>query len=255
MPPINKERRSSIALAALVLALSACSGGSTSAPVAPETPMAVQVSGPLTVVGDMASVTVTQGSYVGPYVFTSSNGSVLALSNNYPSWLALAARRKAAASGTPQTLVSSNGKIFVTALSAGTSSISITGQNGASFLPPPLQNITVGTGPGPTPLTVTPTTLSLYGTGAANAQSFVVSESGYTRTLTESDTCTPSSGQIATVSPAGGSGPSLTVTVTGVAAGSCSATFTDAYGSTASVAITVTTSGWIIQTTQTTHAP
>ncbi|MHB8177882.1 MAG: hypothetical protein ACYDA5_09640 [Vulcanimicrobiaceae bacterium] len=251
MPSINKEGRFSIALAALVLAVSACSGGSTSAPVAPKTPMAVQVSGPLTVVGDVASVVVTQGSYVGPYIFTSSNGSVLALSNNYPSPLALAAMRRAASGGTPQTLVSSNGKIFVTALAGGTSSISITGQNGASSSPPPLQNVTVGTGPGPTPLTVTPATLSLYGAGAANAQSFVVSESGYTRTLTESDTCNPSAGQIATVSPTGGSGPSLTVTVTGVAAGSCSATFTDAYGSTASVAITVTTSGWTIQTTHT----
>ncbi|MHB8212090.1 MAG: hypothetical protein ACYDGW_00325 [Vulcanimicrobiaceae bacterium] len=48
-------------------------------------------------------------------------GSVPALSNNCPLPLAPAAMRTAAAGGTPQTLVSSNGKIFVTALTGSIS--------------------------------------------------------------------------------------------------------------------------------------
>ncbi|HTV73305.1 MAG TPA: hypothetical protein VME66_06360 [Candidatus Acidoferrales bacterium] len=64
-----------------------------------------------------------------------------------------------------------------------------------------------------------------------------MSESGYTGTFTEHDGCAG----IATVSPGTGSGPSLTETAMGTAAGTCLATFTDSAGQHASVTIVVTT--------------
>jgi len=106
-----------------------------------------------------------------------------------------------------------------------------------------------GGGPAPTPtptqppLVATPTTVAVNGLGAADAQPLTISESAYTGTITESDTCAG----IATVLPAGGVGPSLSETVTGVAAGKCVATFKDASGQTATASIVVTTGGVVIQ--------
>ncbi|HVS45493.1 MAG TPA: hypothetical protein VMS32_02395 [Verrucomicrobiae bacterium] len=72
-------------------------------------------------------------------------------------------------------------------------------------------------------------------------------EIGYTGAFTESDTCNPSGGTIATVAPSSGSGPSFTFTVTGVAAGTCAATFADSNGQRVTTNIGVTTTGGIIQ--------
>ena len=96
-------------------------------------------------------------------------------------------------------------------------------------------------------MSVQPNNVQIYGTGASNAQSILVQETGYIGAFTESDTCHPSSGQIAAVTPSNGAGPSATFTSTGVAAGSCSAMFTDANGRQASTTITVTTTGFGVQ--------
>jgi len=108
-----------------------------------------------------------------------------------------------------------------------------------------------GGGPSPTPtptstpltLVASPATVSINGVGAANAQPLTASESAYTGTITESDTCAG----IATVSPGSGVGPSLKETVTGVAGGTCVVTFKDATGETATSTVQVTTSGVVIQ--------
>ncbi|MGC8485710.1 MAG: hypothetical protein ACP5O6_08775, partial [Candidatus Baltobacteraceae bacterium] len=71
----------------------------------------------------------------------------------------------------------------------------------------------------------------------------VVTETGYTGTFTESDTCST----IATVTPSSGTGPSFTFTVTGVNAGTCTATFADTNGQQVTANIGVTTTGVVIQ--------
>jgi hypothetical protein len=82
----------------------------------------------------------------------------------------------------------------------------------------------------------------VVGVGAANAKAITVQETGYTGAFGEQDTCSG----IATVSSSNAKGPTASYTVTGVAAGSCSATFADASNQTASVNITVTTNGFVI---------
>jgi hypothetical protein len=49
------------------------------------------------------------------------------------------------------------------------------------------------------------------------------------------------------VTTSNNSGPTASYTVTGVASGQCTATFSDLFGQTAPVQITVTTSGFHIQ--------
>jgi hypothetical protein len=85
-----------------------------------------------------------------------------------------------------------------------------------------------------------PATVLIYGAGAANAHTIVVTETGYAGTYTESDTCNPGTGPIATIALTSGSGASVTYTVTGISAGICAATFTDAFGQQTSSTIYVT---------------
>jgi hypothetical protein len=92
----------------------------------------------------------------------------------------------------------------------------------------------------PAALIVSPTSLPISGTGIGNAGSATVQESGYGGTFSEHDTCTG----IATVTTSSASGPSATFTVTGVAAGSCSATFSDSNSQQVSTSIAVTTNGF-----------
>lgn len=92
--------------------------------------------------------------------------------------------------------------------------------------------------PSPTPagpIALSPSSVSLLGLGASNAQTVTASETGYTGAF--SSTGTACAG-IATVAVSGS-----TLTVTGVAAGSCAATITDSFNQTKSLSITVTTSG------------
>jgi hypothetical protein len=84
---------------------------------------------------------------------------------------------------------------------------------------------------------------SLAFTSAGVSLPLVLTETGYIGVLTESDTCSG----IATVSPATGTGPSATFTVTSVAAGTCNVTITDSAGRFATAAIGVTTLGVTIQ--------
>lgn len=97
-------------------------------------------------------------------------------------------------------------------------------------------------------LSVSPAAVQIYGTGALNAQNILVQESGYSASFSEADTCNPSSGQIATIATSSASGPSATYSATGVNAGTCTATFSDGSGQKQTISISVTTSGWTIQT-------
>ena len=75
-----------------------------------------------------------------------------------------------------------------------------------------------------------------------------VTESGYTGTFHESDTCTPLTGAIATVSAAG-SPPagSATYSVAPVGPGTCQITVADGTGRTTTVPVTVSTAAVTVQ--------
>jgi hypothetical protein len=82
----------------------------------------------------------------------------------------------------------------------------------------------------------------VIGTGSANAQSTTVHETAYNGTFGEGDNCSG----IATITTSNNHGPNATYTVTGVASGSCTATFSDSFNQTAPVNISVTTNGFHI---------
>jgi hypothetical protein len=89
-----------------------------------------------------------------------------------------------------------------------------------------------------------PGSLSLTGTGSANAKTFFAFENFYSGTLTESDTCNPSAGILASVSPSSGTSPA-TFTVTPRAVGACTVKISDANGQSATESVSVA-SGTIV---------
>ena len=91
-------------------------------------------------------------------------------------------------------------------------------------------------------LDVNPASLSFDATGASYATSFTIKQTG-TGAFKLAGTCA----SIATVASASLKAPSATVTVTPTAAGTCTITVSDAYGQSEPVAVSVTTSGIIIQ--------
>jgi hypothetical protein len=86
------------------------------------------------------------------------------------------------------------------------------------------------------PLVLAPKSLAFSASGANAAQTVSVSETGYAGAFTETDTCSG----IASVSPADGSGPSATYTVTPLAAGTCTITIHDTNGQKSAVAVGIT---------------
>jgi hypothetical protein len=99
------------------------------------------------------------------------------------------------------------------------------------------------TPPPPGVLSVNPVNLTLIGIGATDSQQIGVVETAYTQAFTVTSTCA----NIATLAPLTGTGPSLSVTVTGLAAGSCSATIADAKNQSQQIAIAVSTAGISLQ--------
>jgi hypothetical protein len=90
------------------------------------------------------------------------------------------------------------------------------------------------------PAAINQSTSALSFTTAGSIQSFTVSESGYSGTLTAANG-SPSCAGIATFSPASGTGPSAAFMVTAVAAGTCTIKVSDANGQSVGVSVTVTT--------------
>jgi hypothetical protein len=92
---------------------------------------------------------------------------------------------------------------------------------------------TAGTG---TAIMVTPSSLSFNGAGSSEQGTETVSESGYTGTIAQTNTCSG----VATVSPASAAAPA-TFTITAVNAGSCTITYADSHSNTATSNVVVTT--------------
>jgi hypothetical protein len=103
----------------------------------------------------------------------------------------------------------------------------------------PIQQVPAGGGSGGT---ITPSTGSMSFTTAGASGGFTVTENGYTGTLTAANG-TPSCAGIATFSPASGTGPVASFTVTAVAAGNCQIKISDSSGNSTAVSVTVTTTG------------
>ena len=111
-------------------------------------------------------------------------------------------------------------------------------------LPTPLPTAVPTATPAPTP--VPPAALTAPGgssvamTKAGQTGTFTVAENGYSGTLTASNG-SPSCAGIATFAPASGTGPSVTFTITAVAAGICQIKVQDTSGQTVTASVTVTT--------------
>ncbi len=131
--------------------------------------------------------------------------------------------------------------LLMSSLVACSSSISTTPLVTPTATPSPTP--TPAATPAPNGLGATPATVALYGLGSGNAATITVAETSYSGTFGESDTCAG----IATVASATPLGPSAAFTVSGVAAGSCTATFSDTFRQTVAVSIGVTTSGFGVQ--------
>lgn len=76
---------------------------------------------------------------------------------------------------------------------------------------------------------------------SGSAQNVTVTESGYTGSFTESDTCNPASGKIASVVASATSTGSATYAVTPIAAGTCTITVLDTASHATAVNVTVST--------------
>lgn len=94
-------------------------------------------------------------------------------------------------------------------------------------------------------LVVAPTTVTITGNAPG---SFTVSEAGYAGTFTIG-TCTSSSQPIATAQPSSVNGPSGTVTLTPVRAGTCTIAVSDGNGQTTNVGLTVNASPIVVTPT------
>jgi hypothetical protein len=95
--------------------------------------------------------------------------------------------------------------------------------------------------PAPGAMSASPNTVAINQAGGT--QDVHILESGYTGPFFESDNCAGN----ATVSSTAAGGPDALYTVTGLAAVTCDAIFTDNHGGSTSVHIVVTTSGFTIQ--------
>lgn len=124
------------------------------------------------------------------------------------------------------------------------------GGGGATSTPPtspPSTAPAVSPSPSPAPPQASTTAISF----SSNAlQSLTVTETGYTKGFTESDTCNPLTGQIAAVSPVVLASPppgTATYNVSPINAGTCAITVTDAGGQSVTVPVNVSTAAITVQ--------
>jgi hypothetical protein len=119
----------------------------------------------------------------------------------------------------------------------------------ATPTPTPTPTATATATVAPNVLQANPTNVEIPAPGVADAQTVVVTESGYNGTLSQTNSCgggTP----IASFSAANASGPTWNLVVTGLSAGTCVATVSDTNAQTVTLSISVTSSGFTINSLQ-----
>jgi hypothetical protein len=113
---------------------------------------------------------------------------------------------------------------------------------------PPASAPTSNVSPSPAPPANAPAASpSSFSFSSGTEQNLTVTESGYTGTFTESDTCNPYSGEIASVVAGAHSAGSATYAVTPVGAGACAIRVTDTAGNATAVNVTVSTAAITVQ--------
>ena len=202
--------------------------------------------------GTPDTVHASESNYNGSYVFTIANAGIATLSIPPGS----SSRHRDASS----TVTVTQGYATITPVAIGSTTLTVQTGNAtltvsvvvSSAAPSPTPTGSGGsatptasptpTAPPPGVLSANPTTLSFYTTGASAAQTVLVQQTNFSGTLSETDTCSG----IVTVSPTSSASP-YSATVTPVAAGTCTITFSDGT-QTAPVAVTVTTAGITVNT-------
>jgi len=82
---------------------------------------------------------------------------------------------------------------------------------------------------------------------SGTAQTFTIKETGYSGAFTESDTCNPLTGQIASVTAVSNTGGAASYQVAPIAAGACTVTITDASSRSATISVSVATAAITVQ--------
>jgi len=234
--------------------LAACGSGTSSPFVNLATPIVsgsgVQ-NGTLSLSSTASTIQVSQAGYSGTYTFTIANSSVATLS--VPASSTATALQKRRDSSGPQSVSDDTGTVTVTPAGPGSTTLTVqTNQtlsvtvnvsgSSASPMPTPTAVATATPTATPTPnaLVVSQASLTFTSTGSSATQTVTASEVNFTGTLSETDTCSG----VATVSPTSSASP-FVATVTPVAAGNCTITFSDGIITTP-VAVSVTTSGIVV---------
>ncbi len=198
-------------------------GGGVPANSAPATSTTPTPPGALAVNPTSMNFSATGSANSKTFTASESNytGAINALSSN----TSVATVSPASGSGPSQTF-------SVTPQAAGTATISVTDNHGGNT------NVTINVAP-PGSLAVNPSNLSFTALGPTNSQPFTASEANYSGSIAASS----SNLAVAAVSPASGSGPTQTFTVTPVGPGSATIAVSDDHGGTQSVSVTVTPPG------------
>jgi hypothetical protein len=212
-----------------VASLAACSSESGSGTaVPPVSPVSVRVTGTLNQIGDLAASAATQGSYTGPFTYSSTDGNVLRFTLSLPM---NPAHAKAS-------LVSPNGNVFVVAVGPGVASVRVAGTGGAVARPAGLQHVNILA---PGGIAVSPAIVGFDATGDAHATTIAVDQAAYAGRFDETDTCA----KIASIATLRNSRGSARYSATPIGAGTCNATFTGGNHERSTLAITVTLPGTI----------
>jgi hypothetical protein len=93
--------------------------------------------------------------------------------------------------------------------------------------------------PTPTPAPVPQASQTSVTFASGSAQNVSITESGYTGTFTESDTCNPLSGAIASVAAQSNANGAATYAITPLAAGTCNVTISDTSGRGTTISVSV----------------
>jgi len=242
-------------LAFIVMAIGGCTPAFVLQSSGPVISLSGVANGAITLVlGVPVTLEASEPRYNGRYTFTVANAGLATLS--VPS--GATSRRRDVTS----TVTDSQGDVTIMPIAVGSTTLKVQTSNASLTVRLTVTSTTpapTGSGPSaspsstpaatPTPtapppgvLSANPKTLSFYTTGASAAQTVLVQQTNFSGTLSETDTCSG----IVTVSPTSSASP-YSATVTPVAAGTCTITFSDGT-QTAPVAVTVTTAGITVNT-------